>query len=159
MTIIVSLILTYHDRDGSHYNSPFFSYSGLGTSSRNCSRLLPILFSTCWQLLSLQSVLYLSVYECPPEIQFFTDFYNQHILRNILMLLLLPSSEETKQEGNTALQMLFSLSQTVRERERAELRSVNFLPFLSSDACTWLGIARNMISTGPQAAAKFRSRG
>lgn len=74
-------------------------------------------------------------------------------------LLLLSPEEKKKKKEITVLQMLFSLSQTVRERERAERSSVNFLPFLSREACTWSGIARNMISTGPQAAAKFRSRG
>lgn len=48
---------------------------------------------------------------------------------------------------------------SVSVRERDERSSANFLPFLSREACTWLGTARNMISTGPQAAAKFHSRG
>lgn len=33
------------------------------------------------------------------------------------------------------------------------------LLFSGGEACTWLGIVRNMISTEPQAAAKFHSRG
>lgn len=53
----------------------------------------------------------------------------------------------------------FSLCLRWWRREIDECCSANFLAFLSREACTWLGTARNMISTGPQAAAKFHSRG
>lgn len=60
-------------------------------------------------------------------------------------------------ERNTALQILFCLKWWGREIDEGS--PANFLAFLSREACMWSGIARNMISTGPQAAAKIHSRG
>lgn len=79
----------------------------------------------------------------------------EHIRRNISPP---PSSEQKNHKGNMPGEFI-SLRFILEERDLDENRSANFLALPSRQVHTWSGRARNVISTGPQAAAKYHSRG